>query len=98
MDRDFYPARDRLAEDPVLGFPSTLRFHDLRHTCATILYDQGWNAKQIQERLGHASIRTTLDTYGHLWPDSDIRTREAVDEELGSVEPTASLDADLAGR
>lgn len=43
-----------------------LRFHDLRHTRAALLIAQGVHAKVLQDRLGHASITTTLDTYGHL--------------------------------
>ena len=66
MDRHFYPAV-KAAND----LPNSLRFHDLRHSCAAILIAQGWNAKQIQERLGHASIRTTLDRYGHLFEGHD---------------------------
>ena len=40
--------------------------------------------KTVQERLGHSSAVTTLNTYSHLWPDSDDRTRAAVDEVLGA--------------
>lgn len=42
----------------------------------------------MQERLGHASAAETLDTYSHLWPDSEDRTRIAVDSVLGA-EPAA---------
>ena len=38
------------------------------------------SVKTVQARLGHASASETLDTYSHLWPDSEERTREAVDE------------------
>ncbi|MGH8984890.1 MAG: hypothetical protein ACRDY6_13590 [Acidimicrobiia bacterium] len=38
--------------------------------------------KVVQSRLGHASAKTTLDTYGHLFPDEEVRTRAAVDDEL----------------
>jgi integrase len=55
------------------------RFHDLRHSCAAILISQGWNAKKIQERLGHASIRTTLDRYGHLFEGHDAELLEQLD-------------------
>ena len=48
-----------------------LRFHDLRHTVASLLIAQGANPKQIQERLGHASITPTLGTYGHLLDGHD---------------------------
>jgi integrase len=65
MIRHFYPAT-RASK-----MPEGLRFHDLRHTCAAILISQGWSAKQTQERLGQASIRTTLDRYGHLFEGHD---------------------------
>ncbi len=45
-----------------------IRFHDLRHTFASLLIDQGENLKFIQSQLGHASIQTTIDRYGHLMP------------------------------
>jgi integrase len=50
------------------GLPTGLRFHDLRHTCASILISQGAHPKEIQARLGHSSITTTMDRYGHLLP------------------------------
>lgn len=49
--------------------PSDTRFHDLRHTCATLLLGEGVNPKVVSEQLGHASIRITLDTYSHVLPD-----------------------------
>lgn len=48
-----------------------LRFHDLRHRAASLLIAQGANPKQIQERLGHASITLTPGTYGHLLDGHD---------------------------
>jgi integrase len=45
-----------------------IRFHDARHTHATIMLKQGVHPKVVQERLGHASIQITLDTYGHVAP------------------------------
>jgi integrase len=71
--RHFYPAV-RAAE-----MPEGLRFHDLRHTCAAILIGQGWNPKQIQARLGHATVRTTLDRYGHLFEGHDEELLERLD-------------------
>jgi integrase len=49
------------------GHPE-LRFHDLRHTCATLLLAAGVDAKKVQEIMGHESISTTLDIYGHVLP------------------------------
>jgi integrase len=63
------------------GMPEGLRFHDLRHSCAAILTGQGWNPKQIQQRLGHATIRTTLDRYGHLFEGHDEQLLKRLDTE-----------------
>jgi integrase len=52
------------------------RFHDLRHYFASLLIASGADVKVVQARLRHASAKTTLDTYGHLWPDSDVRARD----------------------
>ncbi|EKA60755.1 integrase fusion protein [Janibacter hoylei PVAS-1] len=64
-------------------------FHALRHHYASLLIRHGESVKVVQERLGHKSAQETLDTYSHLWPDSDSRTREAVDSLL--VRPEDSL-------
>lgn len=56
--------------------------HDLRHYYASLLIRSGASVKVVQSRLGHASAKTTLDTYGHLFPDEEDRTRSAVDAEL----------------
>ena len=56
-----------------------MRFHDLRHTHAAQLIAAGEHPKVIQERLGHASIRTTLDTYGHLFAGMDAQAAERID-------------------
>ncbi len=50
-------------------------FHDLHHFYASLLIRQGADVKLVQERLGHASATETTDTYSHLWPDSEDRTR-----------------------
>lgn len=56
------------------------RFHDLRHTCAALLIAQGAHPKEIQERMGHSTIRITFDRYGHLFPSLDERLRDGLDE------------------
>ena len=56
-----------------------LRFHDLRHTCASLLIAQGAHPKIIQERLGHASITTTMDRYGHLFDGLDATLVNGLD-------------------
>jgi integrase len=55
-------------------------FHDLRHTCASILINSGAHAKLVQERLGHASITTTLHLYGHVLPSTETALVEQMDE------------------
>ncbi|MEW6523654.1 MAG: tyrosine-type recombinase/integrase [Bacillota bacterium] len=50
------------------GLPD-IRLYDLRHTCATLLLVAGENPKIVSERLGHASVTMTLDTYSHVLPD-----------------------------
>ncbi|MGH2817403.1 MAG: tyrosine-type recombinase/integrase [Actinomycetota bacterium] len=56
-----------------------LRFHDLRHTCAGILIAQGAHPAEIKARLGHTSIKTTMDVYGHLLPSLGDKLDEALD-------------------
>ena len=62
--------------------PTGTHFHELRHYYASLLIRHGESVKTVQVRLGHASARETLDTYSHLWPDSEDRTRDAVDNVL----------------
>jgi integrase len=64
--------------------PEGVGFHQLRHFYASLLIRHGESVKTVQLRLGHASAVETLNTYSHLWPDSDDRTREAVDLVLGA--------------
>lgn len=66
------------------GLEEHTGFHALRHFYASLLIRHGESVKVVQSRLGHASAAETLDTYSHLWPDSDDRTRVAVDEVLGA--------------
>jgi integrase len=66
------------AVDASVGEPCT--FHDLRQSHAAILIAQGEHPKVIQSRLGHASIKTTLDTYGHLFDGLDEAAAERLDE------------------
>ena len=61
------------------GVPRDVTFHRLRHTYASLLIDADVHPKALQVRLGHASAAETMDTYGHLYPDTDSGTREAID-------------------
>lgn len=57
------------------GLREGTRLHDIRHYYASLLIRHGESIKTVQKQLGHATAQETLDTYGHLWPDSDERTR-----------------------
>jgi integrase len=59
-----------------------IRFHDPRHTCATILLMAGKHPKYVQELLGHASISVTLDTYSHVIEGMDGSLAVAMDDAL----------------
>jgi integrase len=63
------------------GLPE-IRFHDLRHTCATLMLAVGANPKVAQETLGHANVTITLDTYSHLLPNMQNEVAEKVNELL----------------
>jgi integrase len=60
--------------------PHTTRFHDLRHTCATLLLTKGVHPKIVQEMLGHSSITITLDTYSHVLPNMQQKAVEAMED------------------
>lgn len=62
----------------VAGLPATFRFQDLRHYFASLLIASGLDVKVVQSRMRHASAMTTLNTYGHMWPDADESARAAV--------------------
>ena len=64
------------------GLPE-IRFHDLRHTCATLLLRQGVNAKFVQELLGHRDVSLTLNVYSHVLPDMGNAAAGAMDAALG---------------
>jgi integrase len=65
------------------GLGDGVTFHDLRHYYPSLLIRHGENVKVVQSRLGHKNAVETLNAYSHLWPDSEDRTREAVDAVLG---------------
>ncbi len=51
------------------GLPPTVRLHDLRHTCATLLLSGGVHPEIVQELLGHSNISQTMDIYSHVLPN-----------------------------
>ena len=63
------------------GLPQ-IRFHDLRHTCATLLLIKNINPKVVSEMLGHATIAITLETYSHVLPTMQSEAAQAMEETL----------------
>jgi integrase len=75
ISRDFRPLLERL------GLPR-IRFHDLRHTAATLLLEAGVHPKVVSELLGHADVGTTLDLYSHVSPAMHAAAAQALGELL----------------
>jgi integrase len=63
------------------GLPR-IRFHDLRHTCATLLFSRNTHPKFVQELLGHSNISITLNTYSHVIPGMGDQTAKAMEDVL----------------
>ncbi len=59
-----------------------IRFHDLRHTCATLLLEAGVQAKTVQDVLGHSNVSLTLNTYAHVLPSMRSEAAAKMDEAL----------------
>ena len=82
VKRDFKPALRRSGIREI-------RFHDLRHTYASLLIDQGEHPKYIQGQMGHASINITFDTYGHLMKDvnseAPLKLQNAIFKKNGDI-------------
>ena len=77
LRRSFAPLLERA------GLPR-IRFHDLRHACASILLAANVNPKIVQERLGHSSISTTMDTYSHVMPSLQADAAEEMERQLAA--------------
>jgi integrase len=75
MYRSFKPLLKRAGLPPI-------RFHDLRHTAATLLLSKGVHPKFVQELLGHATISQTMDTYSHVLPGMGDQTAAAMESAL----------------
>jgi integrase len=88
IDRAIRDVREKID-----GLPEGFTFHDLRHYLASLLIASGADIKTVQARMRHATARTTLDTYSHLWPDADESTRSAIGaviaKRMDSIETTA---------
>jgi integrase len=75
----------RFAYKPLLkraGLP-LIRFHDLRHTAATLLLLSGVHPKVVSEMLGHSSVTITLNLYSHVLPDMQASATSAMERLLG---------------
>ncbi|HJR07737.1 MAG TPA: tyrosine-type recombinase/integrase [Pyrinomonadaceae bacterium] len=66
------------------NLPQKFRLYDLRHSCATLLLMAGENPKVVSERLGHASVVLTLDTYSHVLPSMQLAATEKLEKMLFS--------------
>jgi integrase len=75
----FLPARARA------GLSDRFRVHDLRHTAASLRIQAGYPPKMLQEILGHSSITTTLDLYGHLYPGEMDRYAARLNDAAGRL-------------
>jgi integrase len=76
VNRHFKPLLKRA------GLPD-IRWHDLRHTYATLLLARGTHPTYVQKSLGHASVQLTLDRYSHWMPSMGRNTAKGIDEALG---------------
>ncbi len=74
--RSFLPLLERAGLPPIT-------FHDLRHTCASLLFQRNVHPKFVQELLGHASVAITLDTYSHMLPGMGGEAADAMGDALG---------------
>lgn len=65
------------AGEPIIREVPKYGMHSLRHACASLWIDGGYNPKQIQKLMGHSSIKVTFDVYGHLFADADADQKAA---------------------
>ena len=73
------------------GLPKEITLHQLRHTCVSVLISKGAHPKHIQSWVGHASIEETMNTYGHMFPDSMDNLADKIDDYMEDASKTASL-------
>ena len=81
LDHRYYVSRRFKALLKKAELPE-VRFHDLRHTCATVLLSKNVNPKIVSEMLEHATIAITLDTYSHVLPNMGDAAAGAMDDAL----------------
>jgi integrase len=71
-----------------------IRFHDLRHTCATLLLSRGVSARMVMDVLGHSQIAVTMNVYGHVIPAMQHEAAGHMDAALGEQDPDEDTDDD----
>jgi integrase len=79
LRRDYYNREIWKPAIAVTGLPGDTTFHDLRHTFASTALAEGVPISEVSRWLGHKSITTTVDLYGHLVPEASGRARDALD-------------------
>jgi len=92
VKRDYLAVFERIRKaDPDNALPR-IRFHDLRHTAATLLLASGVHPKVVAEMLGHSSVRVTLDVYSHVTEPMQHQAATAID---GILDPQPALKVKL---
>jgi integrase len=76
------------------GLPETIRFHDLRHSCATLLIAQGVHPRVVMEILRHSQISTTMNTYAHVLPRLQRDATTKIEELIGGSPTKGEGDVD----
>jgi integrase len=79
LRRDYYNRQIWKPAIAAAGIPTDATFHDLRHTFASTALAEGVPISEVSRWLGHKSITTTVDLYGHLVPEASGRARDALD-------------------
>jgi integrase len=80
------------------GLPATIQFHDLRHSCATLLLAQGVPLVIVRDTLGHTQISTTADIYGHVLPETHRDAVDSLDALLNEESGDGDADAEAPSR
>lgn len=89
MQRALNAGIDTLYLNAYYADPQTyMRFHDLRHSAATIMLSKGTHPKVAQEILGHSQIRVTLDVYSHVLPSIQEDITKRWDDDFGAGVPS----------
>ncbi|WP_277371175.1 tyrosine-type recombinase/integrase [Rhodococcus rhodochrous] len=94
--RDFYLKWWKSAVGKA-ALPGSLRFHDMRHTCAALLIAANVPAKAIQAHLGHSSFKITMDTYGHLYEDASDHVANAMSAAFAAPQPRSRRTCERSG-